>query len=119
MAERSRKVAVAIAVIVLIVVVAIWGQRWLVVRQSAQALAFSTTFAAALFLITGIIGFGLQKGPALLSPARWSEGVIWRQVVVGTAFLIAAVFCWRRAVKDAERRLQRSNRQLVSRLIGR
>jgi hypothetical protein len=76
-------------------------------RRSPQSVAFSTTLAAALFIISGSIGFGLQKGPALFSPVRWSDSVIWSQVALGIPFLIAAIFSWRRALRDADRRLGR------------
>jgi hypothetical protein len=76
-----------------------------------HAAAFSTTFGAALFLISGSIGFGLQKGPALFSEARWSDGVIWPQVYLGIAFSIAAIFCWRRALKETDRLVGRAARR--------
>jgi hypothetical protein len=93
-----------LAVLVIVAAAVFWPNRG-VMSQSPQAAAFTTTFAAVLFLGTGLIGFGLQKGPALLSAARWSGGVIWPQVLLGTAFMVAAVFCWRRAIRDAERRI--------------
>lgn len=102
----------AVAFVGILIVVAaawLWG-KWVAHPQSPQALAFSTTLAAALFLITGSIGFGLQKGPAIFSDARWTGGVIWPQVNVGIAFLVAAVVCWRRALRDADRRIGRSSR---------
>ena len=96
---------VALAVIVIIVgVSALWHTRW---PQSPQALAFGTTFGAILFLVTGFFGYALQKGPPLLAESRWTNAVIWPQVALGTAFLIAAVFCWRRAISDVDRRLRR------------
>ena len=82
----------------------LWHKRNAPTR-SPQAAAFTTTFAAAFFLITGFIGFGLQKGPAFASAARWTGAVIWPQVILGIAFLVASIFCWRRAIRDAERRL--------------
>jgi len=99
-------VAWGLAGIAFIVAVAwVWHTR--IAPANPQATAFGTTFAAALFIITGSIGFGLQKGPALFSEARWSDGVIWPQVGLGIAFSIAAVFAWRIAIKDANRRLAR------------
>jgi protein-S-isoprenylcysteine O-methyltransferase Ste14 len=96
----------AVGALIVLAAALFWHAR-VAPRQSPQAIAFTTTFAAALFLITGSIGFGLQKGPALLSPARWSNSVIWPQVILGVAFLIAAVICWRRAIRDVDRRLGR------------
>ena len=100
--------AVAVAGILIVVAAAwLWG-KWVARPPSPQALAFTTTFAAALLLIAGSIGFGLQKGPALFSDGRWTGGVIWPQVWLGVAFLVAAVVCWRRAIRDANRRIDDS-----------
>ena len=93
---------------ILIITVMVFAWHWGTPRQSPQFAAFSTTFAAALFIVTGMIGFGLQKGPALFSEARWSQSVIWPQVWLGLAFLTIAVFCWRKAIKDVDRRLRRA-----------
>ena len=99
--------AVAIVGLLIIVAAVFFWHRRVGASQSPQAAAFTTTFGAALFLVTGVIGFGLQRGPNLLSDSRWTNTVIWPQVWLGVAFLIAAVFCWRRALRDAERRLSR------------
>ena len=40
--------------------------------QSALWGAFSTTSASALFLISGVVGYGLQKGPAIFADSRWT-----------------------------------------------
>jgi hypothetical protein len=92
------------------VLVIAWHHR-ITPGRRPHAAAFSTTFAAALFLISGIIGFGLQKGPSLFSEARWSDGVIWPQVTLGIAFLVAAIFCWRRALKETDRLVGRAERR--------
>jgi hypothetical protein len=99
--------ALAIVGLLIIVAAAFFWHTRMAPSQSPQGVAFTTTFAAALFLITGIIGYGLQRGPDLSAASRWSNSVIWPQVWLGLAFLIAAVFCWRRALRDAERRLTR------------
>lgn len=96
-----------VAILIILFAGFLWHRR-IVPSQSPQGLAFTTSFAAALLLISSSIGFGLQKGPALLSEARWTNGVIWPQVGLGVAFLVAAVICWRRALKDADRRLGRT-----------
>jgi hypothetical protein len=92
-----------------IVVIAAIGVAWHrnSMRQSPQFAAFSTAFAAILFTVTGLAGFGLQKGIPLFSEARWSETVIWPQVWLGLAFLVVSVFCWHKAIKDTDRRLRR------------
>lgn len=87
--------AVGVVGIIIILVAALFWHSRVVPSQGPQALAFSTTFGAALLLITGVIGYSLQGGTALPSSARWSGAVIWPQVIVGAAFLIAAMFVGR------------------------
>ena len=73
--------------------------------QSALWGAFSTTSASALFLISGIVGYGLQKGPAIFADSRWTGAVIWPQVWFGLGLIPVAVFCWFRAMRETDRRL--------------
>jgi hypothetical protein len=94
----------AVGILFIVALGWLWHGR-LQPAQSPQALAFTTTFFAALFIVSGSIGFGLQKGPALFSDARWAGGVIWPQLWLGLAMVPVAVVCWRRAVRDANRRL--------------
>jgi hypothetical protein len=97
-----------------IVVASLAAFQWWINRvrgpraQSPLWYAFTTTAAAAVFLLSGLIGFGLQKGPPLFSDARWVDAVIWPQVWVGLACAAVAVVCWRRAIRDTDRRLTRA-----------
>ena len=77
-------------------------------RQSPLWYAFTTTAVAAVFVISGSIGYKLQKGLPVFSDARWSDDVIWSQVGVGLAFVPVALFFWRRAIRDTDRRLSRA-----------
>lgn len=95
------------AVGILLIVALGWLATRIQLKQSPQAAAFSTTFFAALFIVSGVIGFGLQKGPALFSDARWAGSVIWPQLWLGLALVPVALVCWRRALRDANRRLGR------------
>ena len=98
----------------LVVVASLAAVQWCINRilgpraQSPLWYAFTTTAAAALFLVSGSIGYKLQKGPPLVSDARWADGVIWPQVWVGLACAAVAVFCWRSAIRDTDRRLNRA-----------
>lgn len=97
-----------------IVVASLTAFQWWINRvrgpraQSPLWFAFTTMAAAALFLISGSLGYTLQKGLPLFAAARWSDGVIWSQVGVGLAFVPVAVFCWRKAIRDTDRRLSRA-----------
>ena len=99
----------------LIVVASLAAFQWWMYRlggrrmQSPLWYAFTTTAAAALFLISGSVGYTLRKGLPLFAAARWSDGVIWSQVGVGLAFVPVAVFCWRKAIRDTDRRSSRAD----------
>ena len=73
--------------------------------QSALWGAFSRTSASALFLISGVVGYGLQKELAIFADSRWTGAVIWPQVWFGLGLIPVAVFCWFRAVRETDRRL--------------
>jgi len=95
----------AVLTLVAIVAAGMWfqyrlsqGRAW-----SPLWLAFSSTFAAALFLVSGSIGFRLQT--TLLATSRWSDSVIWPEVGVGLVFAGLAVLFWRRAIRDTDRKL--------------
>jgi len=63
----------------LIVVASLAAFQWWIYRlggrrmQSPLWYAFNTTAAAALFLISGSLGYTLQKGLPLFAAARWSD----------------------------------------------
>jgi MFS family permease len=61
--------------------------------------AFSATFAAALFLVSGLIGYRLNK-ERLFADTRWANDVIWWQVWVGVAAACIAVYLWRTGLRD-------------------
>ena len=97
----------AVLTLVAIVAAGMWfqyrlsqGRAW-----SPLWLAFSSTFAAALFLVSGSIGFRLNRQTTLLATSRWSDSVIWPEVGVGLVFAGLAVLFWCRAIRDTDRRL--------------
>jgi hypothetical protein len=79
------------------------GREW-----SPLWLAFSSTFAAALCLISGSMGFRLDRRASFLAGSRWSDTVVWSEIAIGVAFAALAVFYWRRAIREADRILNRA-----------
>lgn len=75
------------------------GRQW-----SPLWLAFSTTAAAALFIVAGSIGYTLSRHERFRAGSAWSETVIWWEVVVGIALVPLAVYFWRRGVHSLHRR---------------
>ena len=69
-------------------------------RRSPIFNALSLAAAGALFLVTGLIGFTLDKHTRFVSGTTWSTSVIWWQVAVGATLLVAAAWCWRRGLRQ-------------------
>jgi hypothetical protein len=58
--------------------------------------AFNFTFAAAMFLAAGLSGYHLTKSAAM----RWSDDVIWWEVLMGLPLACVAVYFWRKGLRD-------------------
>ena len=71
-------------------------------RRSRRPLsaAVSTTAAAGLFLISGVIGFNIRALPS--ATPIWANSVIWWEVVVGVVLLPVAIYLWRLGVRDID-----------------
>jgi hypothetical protein len=76
-----------------------WSPLWL---------AFSTTFTAAVCLISGLIGFRLDHNTAFLAADRWSDSVIWPSIALGLVFAALAAIFWRLAIRETDRLLNRA-----------
>ena len=64
-------------------------------RRSPIFNALSLTAAAALFLVTGVIGYTLDRHARFVAGTRVvADGVIWWQVAVGAALLVPAAWFW-------------------------
>ena len=68
-------------------------------RRSPIFNALSLTVVAALFLVTGLIGYTLDKHARFVASTAWTDGVIWLQVAVGGALLIPAAWFWRKGLR--------------------
>ena len=62
--------------------------------------AFGTSTGAALFLMTGILGYRLGRHGRFAAGAAWSQDVIWPQVWIGVAMALAALYFWRRGLRS-------------------
>lgn len=65
-------------------------------RSTPLSEAFSTTFMAALFLVTGLTGYSLSHG---FFEGSWQEGVVWWEIRLGVVFSLIAVYAWRKAIR--------------------
>src|SRR3954467_3334796 len=92
---------IALVVIVLFA----WSKRfhrWSILGNARQSnsplrLAVIATAASALFLISGIIGFSLNRHEQFVAGTAWKDGVIWREVVIGLVLAPVAIYLLRRS----------------------
>jgi hypothetical protein len=76
-----------------------WSPLWL---------AFTTTAAAAVFLVSGSIGYSLDRRTRFFAGAEWADTVLWWEVGVGVALVPLALYFWRLGLRDIDARLQRA-----------
>jgi hypothetical protein len=62
--------------------------------------AFSFTFGAALFLVSGLTGYRLDKREPFFADARWSDDVLWSQIWMGLPFACLAVYFWHKGLRE-------------------
>jgi len=58
---------------------------------------FSVGFVGLLFLIAGLIGWDLRGSSGWFNGAKWADGPVWSQAVIGAAMVLLAGF-WARRV---------------------
>jgi hypothetical protein len=68
--------------------------------QTTLGYAFSWTLGAALFLVSGLTGYRLNRRSAFLNSDRWSEDFIWQQIWIGLALACAAIWFWRKGLRE-------------------
>lgn len=71
-------------------------------------LGFTTTATSALFLVSGVIGYNLNKHTRFVAGTAWNDGVLWWEVAVGVVLLPVAIFLLRRGARDIDQRLGRA-----------
>ncbi len=72
-------------------------------RRSPIFNALSLTAVAALFLVTGLIGYTLDKHERFVSGTAWATSVIWWQVAAGATLLALAAWFWQSGLRQLRR----------------
>jgi hypothetical protein len=62
--------------------------------------AFSWTFGAALFLVSGLTGYRLDRRERFFASVRWSEDYIWWQIRIGLVLACVAIWFWRKGLRE-------------------
>jgi hypothetical protein len=94
-----------IPVLTIVAFVAGWN-LWLYKRSGGWNplwMAFSTTAAAALFLITGVIGYTLGRHERFVAHTAWAGHMIWPQILIGFLSGLMAVHFWRKGLQRMRR----------------
>jgi hypothetical protein len=65
-------------------------------RTTPLSGAFSTTFMAVMFLVTGVSGYSLSHG---FFEGSWTDGVVWWEIRLGIVFSLVAIYLWRKALR--------------------
>lgn len=92
-----------IPLLMIVALIAAWNV-FLYKRSDGRAwsplwMAFSTTAAAALFLVAGTIGYTLSKHDRIVAHTAWAGGVIWWEIGVGFGAALLAVYFWRKGLQ--------------------
>ena len=68
-------------------------------RKHPLWMAFATTFAAVVLLVSGAAGFNLNTHHRFVAGTQWSDTVVWSQIWIGIAASPVAAFFWRRGLR--------------------
>lgn len=68
-------------------------------RNHPFSAAFGTTFVAVVMLVPGLLGFELHKSDWSFVRVTVSDGPVWWQVYLGLAFVLPAMYFWRKALR--------------------
>ena len=92
----------AILAIVAVIASGAWFQYRLSGRRAYSPLwmAFSTTSAAIVLLVSGMIGYTLSRHDRFVAGTSWAGSIIWWQVGAGAALVPLAVFFWRKGLNS-------------------
>ena len=61
--------------------------------------AFGATFGAVLLLVPGVLGYELHKSDWSIMRVTASDGPVWWQIYLGLAFVLPALYFWRKALR--------------------
>jgi hypothetical protein len=87
------------------------GWHWFFYQQSGGRtwsplwIAFSTTAAAALYLVAGTIGYTLDRHQRFIAHTAWTGGVIWSEIATGLGMALVAAYFWRKGLRSLRGRL--------------
>jgi hypothetical protein len=76
------------------------GRAW-----SAPWLAMDATFAACVFVISGLAGFRLDPHERYVSHTAWAGRVLWPETAIGLAAAVVAIYLWRYTLRSWPSRL--------------
>ena len=68
-------------------------------RNNPFSAAFGTTFAAVLLIVPGVLGYELHKSNWSIMRVTVSDGPVWWQIYMGLAFVLPAMYFWRKALR--------------------
>lgn len=92
------QILVALAIVF---VLGAWGRMaYRQARDRPLWVAFSTTTAALLFACAGLAGYTLSRHDRFVARTAWADHIIWPQVWIGMLAGLAAVYFWRRAIRE-------------------
>jgi hypothetical protein len=101
---------------VLPVLAFVLGWHWFFYKQSDGRIwsplwiAFSTTAAAALYLVAGTIGYTLDRHQRFIAHTAWTGGVIWSEIATGLGMALVAAYFWRKGLRSMRGRLTTQSR---------
>jgi len=90
----------------LVVVAFLTGWNWLLYKKSRGRawsplwMAFSTTATAILFVVSGALGYTLNKHTRFVNGTAWSDSVIWWEIWTGIAVALVAACFWRAGLRS-------------------
>jgi hypothetical protein len=70
--------------------------------------AFGLTSSAAILLISGAIGYRLDRHDRFAAGTAWSGHVLWWQVLIGAVIGLVAIYFWRKGLAEASRERRRA-----------
>ena len=73
-----------------------WPERPPTRPSPAYAMVFSALALGAFLLVTGAIGYTVDRHNAFVAGTPWGDAPVWRQVIAGVGMLLLGVYGSRR-----------------------